>query len=113
MAPGAGSDEVRAAQPLPAAVQVVLLRLDFARASQPPEEAQDVPQLGLESVHHRVARSHGPEERGWWGLRHAPIRPRQERAASPSNGLGQRPRATAGPRGAAAVQALGALRAPG
>lgn len=88
---------------LPVAVQVVLRRLGLPRASQPPQGAQDAPQLGLEAVHHRVAPRHGPEESGVRGLRpgglrharHGTARPGPGASLSPGNGRGQRPRGAA------------------
>lgn len=68
---------------LPVAVQVVLRRLGLPRASQPPQGAQDAPQLGLEAVHHRVAPRHGPEESGVRGLRPGGLRHARHGTARP------------------------------
>lgn len=98
--PGAGWDAA-----LPSAVQLVPMRLGFPCASQPPQEAHDVPQLSLQAVHHRVARCHGPEEssrprhrsggRRLCGLRHALARSRRGRGGV----AGQRRRGDGGPVG--------------
>lgn len=107
---GGGEDsgeEQKGDAALPAAVQLVPLRLGLPCASQPPQEAQDVPQFGIQAVHNRVARRHGPEEssrqrprlRSWGrrlcGLRHAPARPRRGRGGVAR----QRRRGDGGPAG--------------
>lgn len=87
-------------QPLPAAVQVVLLRFGLPLASQPSQGAQDVSQLGFQAVYHRVTRRYGPEENGRrgrpGGFRHAagPAaagKRRRRQATAAGNGRGQRP----------------------
>lgn len=89
---------------LPVAVQVVPRRLGLPRASQPPQGAQDAPQLGLEAVHHRVAPRHGPEESGVRGLRAG--RPGGGRGSGRGRGPGGLRHARPGP-GADASLSLG------